>query len=213
MTTISERLTTDLKAAMRAGEKLRVDTIRGARAALQSAQLEAAKQKYDAAARVIEDQHAHDSAAREAALAAISADAHDAARVIEAQHAHDSAAREAALAAISADAHAPLDQAAEEAVIAKEIKRRYDAAEMYQKGGRPELAAQEQAERELLQAYLPKLLSADELRPEAAALLAELGLSGPTAMGKLMPALLAQFKGRADSRTISQVARDLLTGT
>jgi uncharacterized protein YqeY len=181
--TISERLTADLKDAMRAGDRARVETIRGARAALQSAQLEAAKQKYDAAA-----------------------------RAIEAQYAGDVAARDAALAGISADAHEPLDPAAQEAVIAKEIKRRREAAEMYQKGGRAELAAKEEAERAILEAYLPKMLSADEVRPEAAAIVGELGLSGPAAMGKLMPVLIERFKGRADSRTLSQVARELLAG-
>lgn len=182
--TISERLTADLKAAMRAGDKGRVEVIRNARAALQSAQLEAAKQKYDAAV-----------------------------RQIEVQFADDAAGREAALGAISADAHAALEPEAQEAVIAKEIKRRRDAVELYQKGGRPELAAQEEAEIAVLQGYLPKMLSADELRPEAEALIAELGLSGPAAMGKLMPAMIERFKGRADSRTLSQVARELLSRT
>ncbi len=179
--TISEQLVADLKTAMKAGEKARVEAIRSARAALQNAQLEAAKQKYDAAV-----------------------------REIEAQYAGDPAAREAALAAISADSHAPLEPVAQEAVIAKEIKRRNEAAEMYHKGGRPELAAQEEAEAAVLQAYLPKMLSVEELRPEVAALIAELGLSGPAAMGKLMPVLLERFKGRADGRALSQVARELL---
>jgi uncharacterized protein YqeY len=180
---IGERLMADLKEAMKAGDKARVEAIRGARAALQSARIEAAKQKYDAAA-----------------------------RAIEAQHAGDPAARDAALAAISADSHAELDQAAEESVLAKEVKRRHEAAEMYRKGGRPELAANEEAEITVLQAYLPTMLSADELRPEVAAVISELGLSGPAAMGKLMPALIERFKGRADSRTLSAVARELLSG-
>ncbi|HMQ32609.1 MAG TPA: GatB/YqeY domain-containing protein [Chloroflexaceae bacterium] len=179
--TISERLIADLKEAMRAGDKARVEVIRGARAALQSAQLEAAKQRYDAAA-----------------------------REIEARHAGDAAAREAALAAVGADAHAPLDPAAQEAVIAKEIKRRREAAELYHQAGRAELAAQEEAEAAVLQSYLPKMLSRDELRPEVAAVIAELGLSGPAAMGKLMPVLIERFKGRAEGRDLSQVARELL---
>jgi uncharacterized protein YqeY len=182
MATIQERLMVDLKTAMKAGDKARVEAIRTARAALQSAQLEAAKQRYDAAA-----------------------------RAIEAQYAHDAAAREAALAAISADAHVPLDEAAQIAVISKEIKRRRESAEMYHKGNRLELAAKEEAEAAVLEAYLPQMLSADDLRPEIAALIAELGLSGPAAMGKLMPALMERFKGRADGRVLSQVARELLS--
>lgn len=182
--TIEERLTADMKEAMRGGDKLRLETIRTARAALQNARLEAAKQRYDQAA-----------------------------RAIEAQHANDQAAREAALAAISADSHAALDQAAQEAVISKEIKRRRESAEMYHKGGRAELAEREEAEIAVLESYLPKMLSADELRPEVAALIGELGLSGPQSMGKLMPALLERFKGRAESRTLSQLAKELLAGS
>ncbi len=182
MATIQEQLTADLKVALKAGEKARVETIRTARAALQSAQLEAAKQRYDTAA-----------------------------RAIEAAHAQDAAAREAALAGISADAHEPLDDGAQAAVISKEIKRRHESAEMYHKGNRPELAAKEEAEAAVLEAYLPKMLGADELRPVVAALIAELGLSGPSAMGKLMPTLIERFKGQAESRVLSQVARELLS--
>lgn len=180
--TISERLVADLKEAMKAGDKSRVETIRSARAALQNAQLDAAKQKYDQAA-----------------------------REIEARYADDQAAREAALAAIGADPHAALAPEAQEAVLAKEIKRRYEAAELYRKAGRAELVAQEEAEAAVLQGYLPRMLSADELRPEVAALIAELGLSGSAGMGKLMPALLERYKGRAEGRILSQVARELLT--
>ncbi|MFV9507460.1 MAG: GatB/YqeY domain-containing protein [Oscillochloridaceae bacterium umkhey_bin13] len=181
--TISERLADDLKTAMRAGEKARLETIRSARAALQQAQLEAAKQQYD-----------------------------EAARAIEAQFADDPAAREAALATISADAHAPLSAEAQETVLTKEVKRRREAAEMYHKAGRPELAAQEEAEAAILQDYLPTMLSTEELRPQLAAVIAELGLSGPAAMGKLMPVLMERFKGRAEGRMLSQLARELLAG-
>jgi uncharacterized protein len=184
MLSIPDRLMADLKDAMRAGEKARVEVIRTTRAALQSAQLEAAKQRYDAAA-----------------------------RAIEAEYAHDPEARDAALAAISADAHAPLDQAAAEAVIAKEIKRRRDAAEIYRKAGREDLASQEDSEAVVLEGYLPKQLSADELRPAVAELIAELGLSGPSSMGKLMPVLMEHFKGRAEGRLLSQMARELLAGS
>lgn len=181
MPTISERLSDDLKTAMRAGEKARLDTIRSARAALQQAQLDAAKQQYD-----------------------------EAVRTIEARYADDPEARETALAGMSADAHAPLAPEAQEAVIAKEVKRRREAADMYHKAGRPELAAQEEAEATVLLEYLPTMLSADELRPQIAAVIAELGLSGPSAMGKLMPTLLERFKGRAEGRMLSQIARELL---
>jgi uncharacterized protein YqeY len=181
---IQERLVADLKDAMRSGDTARREVIRTTRAAMQAAQLEAAKQRYD-----------------------------EAARAIEAAFADDAAARDAALSAISADAHAALDQAAEEAVIAKEIKRRRDAADLYRKASREDLAGQEDAEAAVLEGYLPKQLTLDELRPLVSALIAELGLSGPASMGKLMPALLERFKGRAEGRLLSQVARELLASS
>jgi uncharacterized protein len=177
---IQDKLTEDLKTAMKAGDKPRVETIRNARAAFQNARLELAKQKYEQAARKIE--------------AEIS----------------DTAEREAALAAIQADPNAPLDDAAAISVLQKEIKRRHDAADLYRKGGRAELAAAEEAEIAVLETYLPKMMSLDELRPAVAALISELGLSGPASMGKLMPVLMERFKGQAEGRLLSQVARELL---
>ncbi|WP_298820382.1 GatB/YqeY domain-containing protein [Chloroflexus sp.] len=184
MMSIQERLTSDLKEAMRAGDKVRVNAIRAARAALQAAQLEAAKQRFDAAV-----------------------------AAIEAEHAGDPAAIEAAKAAIAIDSHAPLSESEQEAVIAREIKRRRDAADIYHKAGRADLAAAEEAEIAVLSEYLPKMLGPEELRPLVAAVIAELGVSGPAAMGKVMPVLLERFKGKAENRLLSQVARELLSAS
>lgn len=181
---IQERLANDLKEAMRAGDKVRVNAIRAARAALQAAQLDAAKQRFDAAV-----------------------------AAIEAEHAGDPAAIEAAKAAISIDSHAPLSEAEQEAVISREIKRRRDAADIYHKAGRADLAAAEEAEIAVLSEYLPKMLGPEELRPLVAAVIAELGVSGPAAMGKVMPVLLERFKGKAENRLLSQVARELLSAS
>lgn len=178
---IQERLQADLKESMRSGDKVRTEIIRGARAALQTAQLDAAKQQYDAAARAIEQQYADNPDARDAALAAI-----------------------------RADAHAPLSDVVQEAVIAKEIKRRRDAAEIYHKAGRADRAAVEESEARILETYLPQQLSAEELRPQVSAAIAELGLQGPAAMGKLMPVLMERFKGRVEGRLLSQIAKELL---
>jgi uncharacterized protein len=179
--TIQERLQEDLKQAMRERDKARVDVIRNARDALQKAQLEAARQEYEAAARAIHERFADDAKARDEALAHI-----------------------------EADHHQPLDAAAQEAVIAKEVKQRLDAVEMYRTAGHADRAAQEEAEARILETYLPQQMSTDELRPQIAAVIAEHGLSGPAAMGQLMPLLMEQFKGRADGRVLSQIARELL---
>ncbi len=179
---IHEQLQSDLKQAMRSGDKLRVEVIRSARAALQNAQIEAARQKYAAQARAIESRLADDAEARDAALAAI-----------------------------AADYHTPLVPADQVAVITKEIKRRRDAAEMYHKANQAERAAAEEAEARILEQYLPHQLTGDELRPQIADLIAELGLSSPADMGKLMPVVMERFQGRAEGRLLSQVAREVLT--
>lgn len=179
--TIQERLQADMKDAMRSGETQRRDVIRSARAALQAAQLEAAKSLFDRLRQEIETRLAGDPAAIEAELGQI-----------------------------NADAHAPLDPQSQEAVIAKEIKRRRDAAEAYRNVGREDRAQEEDAEARILEVYLPKQLSADELRPAIAAIIAELGINGSAALGKLMPVLMERFKGRAEGRIINQVARELL---
>ena len=178
---IADRLQNDMKAAMRAGEKERLGVIRMARAALQTAQQDAAKARYDAAA-----------------------------KEIEARLPGDVAAQQAALAEISVDPRAALDEAAQETVIAQEIKKRHNAADIFRKNGRDDKAQEEEAETRILAAYLPQQLSADELRPQVAALIAELGLSGPQAISKLMPPLMERFKGRAEGRVLSQLARELL---
>lgn len=103
-----------------------------------------------------------------------------------------------------------LTEAQQQDVIAREVKRRRDAIEAYTQARRPDLAAVEQAEAAILEAYLPQQLGPDELRPQVAALIAELGLSGPGDIRKLMPALMQRFKGQADGRVLSQLAGELL---
>lgn len=106
---------------------------------------------------------------------------------------------------------ASLSDAAMQDTVAKEAKRRREAAEAYRKGRREDLAASEEAEAAILDAYLPRQLSADELRPLVEEVLAGLGALGPNDMGKAMPALMQRFKGQADGRVISQVAREVLS--
>lgn len=110
------------------------------------------------------------------------------------------------------DRNAALSEVAQQETIAKEAKRRHDAAELYRKGGREDLASQEEAEAAILEAYLPRQLTAEELRPLLVAAIGELGAVSIADMGKVMPALMQQFKGRADGRLINQLAREILTG-
>jgi hypothetical protein len=130
-------------------------------------------------------------------------------RAIEAQYSTQ-AERDAALMEHES-ASVPLDEAAQLAVLKKEAKQRRDAAEIYKQAGAYERQQQEEAEAAILESYLPRMLSADELRPQVAAIIAELGVSGPAAMGQVMPVLVERFKGQAEGRVLNQLARELLT--
>jgi uncharacterized protein YqeY len=112
---------------------------------------------------------------------------------------------------ITLDRNMPLGETAMQETIAKEVKRRRDAAEVYRKGQRADLAGEEEAEAAILETYLPRQLTAEELRPLLAAAIDELGAAGMADMGKVMPVLMQQFKGRADGRLISQLAREILS--
>lgn len=89
------------------------------------------------------------------------------------------------------------------AVITAQVKRRVEAAEAFDQGGRAEKAADERAEKEVLEAYLPAALTADELDSLIAAALAEGGWAAPSDMGPAMKAVNAKVAGRADGRLVA----------
>ena len=91
-------------------------------------------------------------------------------------------------------------------VLRKGIKRRRESVEMYDKGGRNDLAAKERAEVEALEKYLPPQIDPEELRAAVAAAIA----GGATTIGAVMGKVLPQFKGRAEGSTISAIAREEL---
>ena len=98
------------------------------------------------------------------------------------------------------------------ALIAKEVKQRHDSIAHFRKGEREDLVAQEQAEIETLERYLPRQLSAEEIRAEAQRVIAEVGATSPRDMGRVMRELMPAVRGRADGGQISQIVRELLTG-
>lgn len=104
----------------------------------------------------------------------------------------------------------PLDAAAEDRVVAKEVKQRKDSIEEYRKAGREELALKEQAEMEILQDYQPEQLSLEELRGLVEASITSTGAAGMGDIGKVMKDVMAKVQGRADGTTINAVARELL---
>ncbi|HSL83121.1 MAG TPA: GatB/YqeY domain-containing protein [Thermoanaerobaculia bacterium] len=105
---------------------------------------------------------------------------------------------------------AEVDEAGFLAALRKGIKQREEAAEQFDKGNRPEQAAKERREAEILGAYLPAAPSEDDIRRAVEAYVAEHGLSGPQAMGQVMPAMIQRFEGRADNAVVSRVAREVL---
>ena len=97
-------------------------------------------------------------------------------------------------------------------IIDKMIKQRRESITHFDAGGRPELAAAERAEIELLQTYLPQPLSAAEVEALIAEAIANAGASGPSAMGKVMAALKPRLAGRADMGQVADWVRSKLAG-
>ncbi len=101
-------------------------------------------------------------------------------------------------------ADALLDDAEASQVIRKQVKQRHDSIESFEKGGRAELAAKEKEELALLQEYLPKSMSAEELAALVREAIAESGAASRAQMGAAMKAAQARAAGRADGKAISQ---------
>lgn len=96
------------------------------------------------------------------------------------------------------------------ALVQKEVKKRRDAVEQYEKGGRPELAAKEKNEIAVLETFLPKAMSPEELEELVTATIAELGAKSKKEMGPVIKAVQAKAAGRADGKTISGLVGKLL---
>ncbi len=103
-----------------------------------------------------------------------------------------------------------LDDAGVTKVIAAQLKRRIEAAEAFDEGDRPEKAADERAEAEILERYLPKGLSETELETLVDETLAADGFSSKADMGKAMKAVNAAVAGRADGRAVADLVKSRL---
>ena len=99
----------------------------------------------------------------------------------------------------------------EVAVLRRERKRRQESATAFREGGRPELAEAEDAEAQIIAAYLPAELSDDELRAIVAEAVAESGAESPRDMGNVMKLVMPQVKGRADGKRVSAAVKGHLT--
>ena len=96
-------------------------------------------------------------------------------------------------------------------IIAREVRQRNESIEAFKQGNRQDLVAQEEAELAILQEYLPRQMTRDEVIVEARRVIKEVGAQGLSDKGKVMPELISQLKGRADGREINAVVTELLT--
>lgn len=105
-----------------------------------------------------------------------------------------------------------LDEQGIIAVLQKEVKSRQESIADAQRANRPDLSAEAQAEIEVLETFLPKQLSPEELEAMAREAIQEAGASVPGDMGKVMKLLSPRLQGRATGAQASQVVRQLLQG-
>lgn len=95
-------------------------------------------------------------------------------------------------------------------VIQAQAKQRRDSIEQFTTGGRPELAAKEQQELDMISKYLPAQMTEDEIKTLVTQTISQVGATGPTDMGKVMGALSPQTKGKADGGLVSKIVREQL---
>ncbi|HWK86193.1 MAG TPA: GatB/YqeY domain-containing protein [Xanthobacteraceae bacterium] len=106
----------------------------------------------------------------------------------------------------------PLDDDAILGILQKLIKQRQDSVELYEKGGRAELAKQEKDEIEVIKAFLPAQMSDAEMKAAIAEIIAREGASGVKDMGRVMAALKAAYAGKMDFGKASGAVKSLLAG-
>ncbi len=145
---IQEKLLEDMKEAMKAGDRVRLDTIRGLRAMLKDAQI--AKQ-------------------------------------------------------------AELDEADVIRVLQSAAKKRREAIELYRKGGRQDLAEKEQRELEIIESYLPEMMSPEEIEKHVEAIIERVGAVSLRDLGKVMSEAMRELRGKADGRQVQEIVRKKLS--
>jgi len=96
-------------------------------------------------------------------------------------------------------------------IIAKEVRQRRESIEAFKQGNRQDLVAQEEAELTILNEYLPRQMTREEIIVAARQVIEEVGAQEPGDKRKVMPQLIAQLKGSADGREINAVVTELLT--
>ena len=103
-----------------------------------------------------------------------------------------------------------LDDATALKILSKLAKQGRDTAALYKEQNRPDLAEEEEAQAVVIEEYLPKALSAEELEAEVKAIIAETGATSMKEMGKVMGVASKKLAGRADGKAISALVKQLL---
>ena len=109
------------------------------------------------------------------------------------------------------DGQASISEEEAMAVLQKQAKQRRDSIEQFIAAGRDDLQAVEEEELVVIESYLPKQLSLDEVRSEVKAVIEAVGASGMQDMGKVMGQAMGRLKGKADGKLVQQAARELLS--
>ena len=115
------------------------------------------------------------------------------------------------LAKTSEGASGDLKEDDEIKLLQKLVKQRKDSLEIFQQQKRTDLAQKEQEEIEVIEKFLPKQLSPDEIKTELSAIIDEVGASTPADMGKVMGVATKKLAGKADGKTISALVKELLS--
>ncbi len=95
-------------------------------------------------------------------------------------------------------------------VLSRQIKQRRESIEAYAAGNRPDLAAREREELEILLSYMPQQMSREEIGEAARAVIQQLGATSPQDFGKVMSRIAPALRGRAEGKVIGEVVRELL---
>ena len=117
----------------------------------------------------------------------------------------------AAIKQFEVDERTEADDAKVISILTKMVKQRKDSAKIYTEAGRQDLADKENAEIEILNHYLPQMMSAEEIKTAVEAAVAETGASGMADMGKVMGVLKTRLAGKADMGEVNKILKAALT--
>ncbi|MFN2188161.1 MAG: GatB/YqeY domain-containing protein [Candidatus Promineifilaceae bacterium] len=116
----------------------------------------------------------------------------------------------AAIKQVEIDEMVQLDDQGVLAVLSKQAKQRRESIKDAKAAGRPDIIAEEQRELDIINDYLPQMMTADEIEPIARSIIEEIGATGMQDMGRVMAKLMPEVKGKADGALVSSVVRSLL---